>query len=176
MTPMGINDTLKIPLQAGARIAIKAIATFLRGSQRIREAGGLRLWLYTGSAASHAVFEAELALVTPRDERLVLLPLDISGLFSCDPASRPAALGGAPIGAFVHEIDRRGKGLYKKESKQLEEAVLPSPQRGQAAAAVGQQEVGLFARTKASIAAANGHTSRATLSDLELELCYTSNF
>jgi hypothetical protein len=160
MTPMGINDTLKIPLQAGARIAIKAIATFLRGSQRIREAGGLRLWLYTGSAASHAVFEAELALVTPRDERLVLLPLDISGLFSCDPASRPAALGGAPIGAFVHEIDRRGKGLYKKESKQLEEAVLPSPQHGQAAAAaVGQQEVGLFARTKASIAAANGHTS-----------------
>lgn len=144
MTAMGVNSTLMIPLEDGAKIAVTAIVLFLRSSQRIKNAGGLRLFLYTGSAASHSVFEAAVAETTPRDERLVLLPLSASAV--CDPGSRPG-LGGGAIAGFVHEIDRRGKSILKKESKELEEA------------AVGDDGQSLYDRTKVVLQAASGGAS-----------------
>jgi len=144
MSAMGVNSSLMIPLEDGAKTAVTAITLFLRSSQRIKDAGGLRLFLYTGSPASHSVFEAALAAtvtdITPRDERLVLLPLPVAAV--CDPGSRPG-LNGPAIAGFVHEIDRRGKSILKKESKELE------------ASAVGDGGQSLYELTSAVLQAAS---------------------
>eukprot|EP01043_Picozoa_sp_COSAG02_P011552 COSAG02_NODE_427_length_22498_cov_11.745212_2_plen_785_part_00 len=153
LTPLGINDVLQIPLEDGVRVAISTIMEFLRGTAQVVSAGGLRLWLYTGSAANLAAFEAELASVAPRDNRLVLLATSIAEL--CDATSRPSALAGEPISAVAIEIDRRGRGVLKQEHRLLEEATAVS---SHSSTCEGPQ-VGLHARIKAAVTASNRQRS-----------------
>ena len=150
LTPLGINEALQIPLVDGARVAIATIMEFLRGTSQVVSAGGLRLWLYTGSTTNLAAFEAELASVEPRDSRLILLASSIAEL--CHATSRPAALLGEPISTFAVEIDRRCRGVLKQESRLLEEATaVPS----HSSINEGESWLGLHARIKAAVKDSN---------------------
>jgi hypothetical protein len=153
LTPLGINETLQIPLEDGARVAIAAIMEFLRGRPQVVSAGGLRLCLYTGSTTNLAAFEAELASVEPRDSRLVLLASSIAEL--CTATSRPSALDGEPISTFAIEIDRRCRGVLKQESRLLEEATAVSSH----SSSNEKSSVGLHARIKAVVQASNRQRS-----------------
>ena len=151
MTPIGINDNCMIPPDTAARIGIAAISTFLCGTPQIKETGGLRLCLCTGCSANQAIFEAYRARMRPRDGRLIILKECLTEV--CTSGCRLIGLDSSvPVAGFVHEIDRRGKGVLKQESKRLEAAI--SDQKFDA-----EDQSGLFAQTKAAIAAAHHHTS-----------------
>ncbi len=153
LTPLGINDVLQIPLEDGARVAIAMIMEFLHSTAKTVSAGGLRLWLYTGSAANLAAFEAELASVSPRDSRVVLLATSIAELRHA--TSRPSALAGEPISTVTIEIDRRARGVLKQEFRLLEEATAVSTHSSTHAGS----QVGLHARIKAAVTASSRQRS-----------------
>jgi len=108
---LSINKKLKFGAPEGARTAVRAIMTFLRSTEAIKQAGGLRLYLYAldelHGEATLAAFDAAIAEMEPQDQRLVLVRLPPASL--CDPASRD----GVRIAGFVHEIQRRGDPILK---------------------------------------------------------------
>ena len=62
MSAMGVNSSLMIPLEDGAKTAVTAITLFLRSSQRIKDAGGLRLFSYRGVSAASPATTAHFCL------------------------------------------------------------------------------------------------------------------
>lgn len=150
LTPLGVNEASQVPLEDGAHVAVAAIMEFLRGTARVIAAGGLRLLLYTGSATNLAAFEAALASVGVRDARLVLSASSITEMIE-----RPCAPAGEPVSAFVHEIDRRGRGLLKGASRLLEEATAVSAHPGDSEGA----QLGLHARIKEAVTSSNQQLS-----------------
>ena len=160
LTPLGINEALQIPLEDGARIAVTAIMEFLHGTARVIAAGGLRLFVYTGSATNLVGFEAALASVGAHDARLVLSPSSIGEIIT-----RPCSPGGEPVFAFVHEIDRRGRGLLKRESRLFEEATAVSARPSDSEGA----QLGLHSWIKEAVT----HSNRQLSTVAEQSTAYT---